>query len=66
MCSQFQPGQPVSVHGADAAGRHLLGLNLAAGGHLTHGAPVNQSGKWFNVVSYGVYPQTNSIACGTP
>jgi len=32
----------------------FLGLDLAAGGHLTHGSPVNQSGKWFNVVPYGV------------
>ena len=31
-----------------------MGLDLAAGGHLTHGASVNMSGKWFNVVSYGV------------
>jgi glycine hydroxymethyltransferase len=32
----------------------FLGLDLAAGGHLTHGSPVNQSGKWFKAVSYGV------------
>ena len=42
-------------------GDTFLGLNLAAGGHLTHGAPVNQSGKWFNVVSYGVKPDTHRI-----
>jgi glycine hydroxymethyltransferase len=35
-------------------GDTFLGLNLAAGGHLTHGSPVNQSGRWFNVVPYGV------------
>lgn len=35
-------------------GDTYMGLNLAAGGHLTHGSPVNQSGKWFNVVPYGV------------
>ncbi len=35
-------------------GDTYLGLNLAAGGHLTHGAPVNMSGKWFNVVPYTV------------
>ena len=35
-------------------GDTFMGLNLAAGGHLTHGSPVNQSGKWFNVVPYGV------------
>lgn len=35
-------------------GDTFLGLGLAAGGHLTHGAKVNQSGKWFNAVHYGV------------
>ena len=35
-------------------GDTFMGLDLAAGGHLTHGASVNMSGKWFNVVSYGV------------
>ncbi len=32
----------------------ILGMSLAAGGHLSHGAPPNQSGKWFNAVQYGV------------
>ena len=35
-------------------GDTFLGLNLAAGGHLTHGSPVNMSGKWFHAVPYGV------------
>ena len=35
-------------------GDTYLGMDLAAGGHLTHGCPVNQSGKWFNAVTYGV------------
>ncbi|MFL5259507.1 MAG: serine hydroxymethyltransferase [Hyphomicrobiales bacterium] len=35
-------------------GDTYMGLDLRAGGHLTHGSPVNQSGKWFNVVPYGV------------
>jgi glycine hydroxymethyltransferase len=35
-------------------GDTILGLSLAAGGHLTHGAPPSQSGKWFNAVQYGV------------
>ena len=37
-----------------APGDTILGMSLAAGGHLTHGAPPNQSGKWFNSVQYGV------------
>ncbi len=39
----------------------ILGLDLSAGGHLTHGSPVNISGKWFNVVAYGVDEKTHLI-----
>src|SRR5207302_10908111 len=42
-------------------GDTFMGLNLAAGGHLTHGSPVNLSGKWFNVVAYGLDLQTELI-----
>ncbi len=42
-------------------GDTILGMNLAAGGHLTHGSPVNFSGKYFNVVAYGVHPETEVI-----
>ena len=35
-------------------GDTFMGLNLAAGGHLTHGSPVNMSGRWFKPVTYGV------------
>ncbi len=42
-------------------GDTFMGLDLAAGGHLTHGSPVNQSGKWFNVVPYGVRPDDHRI-----
>lgn len=35
-------------------GDTVLGMDLNHGGHLTHGSPVNQSGKWFNIVSYGL------------
>src|SRR4249920_1754913 len=35
-------------------GDTFLGMSLAMGGHLTHGSPVNLSGKWFNVLSYGL------------
>jgi glycine hydroxymethyltransferase len=37
-----------------APGDTFMGLNLAAGGHLTHGSPVNMSGRWFKPVAYGV------------
>ena len=42
-------------------GDTILGLSLAAGGHLTHGAPPAQSGKWFNAVQYGVDRDTHLI-----
>ncbi|MFV0513382.1 MAG: serine hydroxymethyltransferase [Jhaorihella sp.] len=42
-------------------GDTILGMNLASGGHLTHGAAPNQSGKWFHAVQYGVRRQDNLI-----
>ena len=42
-------------------GDTILGMSLDAGGHLTHGAKPNQSGKWFNAVQYGVKPDTLDI-----
>lgn len=42
-------------------GDTILGMDLASGGHLTHGAPPNMSGKWFNAISYGVTKDTNLI-----
>ena len=42
-------------------GDTVMGLNLAHGGHLSHGSPVNISGKYFNVVSYGVLPGSETI-----
>jgi glycine hydroxymethyltransferase len=61
----FANVQPHSGAQANAAvymalikpGDTLMGLSLAAGGHLTHGAPPNQSGKWFHAVQYGVRRQ---------
>ena len=38
-------------------GDTIMGMSLAEGGHLTHGMPLNMSGKWFNVVSYGLNAQ---------
>src|SRR6266576_2067288 len=59
---KFANVQPHSGASANAAafmafmapGDAFLGLNLAAGGHLTHGSPVNMSGRWFKPVPYGV------------
>ena len=42
-------------------GDRIMGLSLAHGGHLTHGSPVNFSGKWFEVHSYGVEPETEVL-----
>ena len=42
-------------------GDTVMGMNLSEGGHLTHGSPVNLSGKYFNFVSYGVDAQTGRI-----
>ena len=42
-------------------GDTILGMSLAAGGHLTHGAPPAQSGKWFDAVQYGVRPDDHLV-----
>ena len=42
-------------------GDTLMGMDLASGGHLTHGARVNLSGKYYNSISYGVNPETGCI-----
>lgn len=42
-------------------GDKVLGMSLAHGGHLTHGSPVNFSGKWFDIVSYGIDPESELI-----
>ncbi len=42
-------------------GDTILGMDLSHGGHLTHGSPVNVSGKWFNVVQYGVDQATQQL-----
>ncbi|WP_291207892.1 serine hydroxymethyltransferase [Hyphomonas sp.] len=42
-------------------GDTILGMSLAAGGHLTHSAKPNQSGKWFNAIQYGVRPDDHLI-----
>lgn len=42
-------------------GDTIMGMDLSHGGHLTHGSPVNVSGKWFNVVQYGVNKETEQL-----
>ena len=42
-------------------GDTIMGMDLSHGGHLTHGSPVNVSGKWFNVVQYGVERETEQL-----
>jgi glycine hydroxymethyltransferase len=42
-------------------GDTIMGMDLSSGGHLTHGSKVNQSGKWFNAVQYGVTRTDNNI-----
>jgi len=42
-------------------GDTIMGMDLSHGGHLTHGSPVNVSGKWFKVCHYGVSPQTEQL-----
>ncbi len=42
-------------------GDTIMGMSLSHGGHLTHGSPVNVSGKYFNIVSYGVDPVSETI-----
>src|SRR6204780_1729403 len=66
---RFANGQPHSGASANAAvflallqpGDTFMGLNLAAGGHLTHGSPVNMWGKWFKPVPYGVRREDQRI-----
>jgi len=67
--AQFANVQPHSGAQANQAvffatlkpGDTILGMSLPHGGHLTHGSPVNFSGKWFNVVAYGLDPETELI-----
>ncbi|MEH0862049.1 MULTISPECIES: serine hydroxymethyltransferase [unclassified Halobacteriovorax] len=66
---KFANVQPHSGSGANMAayfsiispGDRILGMNLSEGGHLTHGSPVNFSGKYFDVKFYGLNPETEMI-----
>ena len=67
--AKFANVQPHSGANANVAvfyellepGDKFASIELSEGGHLTHGSPVNMSGKWFNVVQYGVTEDTNLI-----
>ncbi|MHB1677330.1 MAG: serine hydroxymethyltransferase [Sulfuriferula sp.] len=67
--AEYANVQPHSGSQANAAvylsvlkpGDTILGMSLAHGGHLTHGASVNFSGKLFNAISYGLHPETEEI-----
>jgi glycine hydroxymethyltransferase len=61
-CANVQPHCGASANQAVflaflKPGETIMGMSLAEGGHLTHGMPLNMSGKWFNVVSYGLNAQ---------
>ena len=52
----------IAAYGAFVTpGDTVMAMSLSHGGHLTHGSPVNFSGKWFNVISYGVRPEDDLI-----
>jgi glycine hydroxymethyltransferase len=61
--------QPLSGSPANSAvydalvplGSTVMGMDLLHGGHLTHGSPVNRSGKFYNIVSYGIDPKTERL-----
>ncbi len=64
--ANVQPHSGAQANGAVmlallSPGDTILGMSLAAGGHLTHGAPPAQSGKWFNAVQYGVRPDDHLV-----
>ncbi len=61
-CANVQPNSGSQANQAvlmafAKPGDTIMGMSLAEGGHLTHGMPLNMSGKWFNVVSYGLDAQ---------
>jgi glycine hydroxymethyltransferase len=64
--ANVQPHSGAQANGAvmlalTKPGATIMGMSLDAGGHLTHGAPPAQSGKWFNAIQYGVNPDTHLI-----
>ena len=55
------PANNAVYHALLEPGGTVLGMNLLHGGHLTHGSPVNRSGKYYHAVHYGVDPETEKI-----
>jgi glycine hydroxymethyltransferase len=55
------PANNAVYHALVEPGEIVMGMDLAHGGHLTHGAPVNRSGKLYHVVHYGVDPESDRI-----
>ena len=55
------PANNAVYHALLEPGETVLGMNLLHGGHLTHGSPVNRSGKYYHAVHYGVEPETEKI-----
>ena len=55
------PANNAVYHALVQPGDTVMGMNLLHGGHLSHGSPVNRSGKYYNIVSYAVDPETEKI-----
>jgi len=55
------PANNAVYHALVKPGDTVMGMDLLHGGHLSHGSPVNRSGKYYNIVSYSVHPETERI-----
>ncbi len=55
------PANNAVYHALLDPGDTVMGMNLLFGGHLTHGSPVNRSGKYYNIVPYTIHPETEKI-----
>jgi glycine hydroxymethyltransferase len=55
------PANNAVYHALVTPGETVMGMNLIYGGHLSHGSPVNRSGKYFNIVSYTINPETERL-----
>ncbi|MBM3145384.1 MAG: glycine cleavage system aminomethyltransferase GcvT [Chloroflexi bacterium] len=55
------PANNAVYHALVQPGDTVMGMNLLFGGHLSHGSPVNRSGKFYNIVSYSISPETEKI-----